>query len=147
MRKLIAIILPASFAISGLAHAQNRDSQMNMDFLIDMLRSASAAHAKVKDLQLEQNVAPESHPVRPGALNQRTAAMVGTGAGVGVAIGGMSGNQKGVLIGALAGGAGGLIIDQILKHRAAKQELLYNAPLPPEPHLELKERPAPPPRP
>jgi len=47
---------------------------------------------------------------------------MGIGAGVGVALGEMSHSQKGAIIGAAAGTAGGLIVDQILRHQAAKAQ-------------------------
>jgi len=90
-----------------------------------MLRSATTFHELVRNLNLNRNFGPDVHQVGPDGLPQhsveRTAQTIGAGAGVGAAIGGMTKGQNGVLIGALIGGAGGLIVDQILKHKEDTQ--------------------------
>jgi hypothetical protein len=42
----------------------------------------------------------------------------------------MSHSQNGVLIGALVGGAGGLIVDEIVKHREALKQKAIDGPAP-----------------
>ena len=92
------------------------NSQLNLAFLADVLRSAAASHAAIQNMNLDKTFIPNDSAA--GAA--RTAAIMGAGAGVGAAIGEMSHTQKGLLIGAIAGTAGALIIDQILQHQAAK---------------------------
>ena len=53
---------------------------------------------------------------------------IGAGAGVGAAIGGMTKNPNGALIGALVGSAGGLVVDEILKHREQTKSQQLAAP-------------------
>lgn len=53
---------------------------------------------------------------------QRTAEVIGAGAGAGAAIGEMTHSTNGVLIGAIIGSAGGLIVDQIMRHREEMRE-------------------------
>ena len=54
----------------------------------------------------------------------------------------MTKNQNGVLIGALIGGAGGMIIDQILKHKEEAQQNKAASPSPVVPETkQLRERP------
>ena len=57
----------------------------------------------------------------------RTAAFIGAGAGTGAAIGGMTHSTNGVFIGAIIGSAGGLIVDQVMRHREeAREKATYN---------------------
>jgi YmgG-like glycine-zipper protein len=70
---------------------------------------------------------------------ERTAITVGAGAGVGVAIGSMTRNQNGALIGALIGSAGGLVLDEILKHREQAHPQAIAPPNPKDPPV-LKRR-------
>jgi hypothetical protein len=97
-----------------------------------MLRSATTFHDLVRDLN--KNLGPDDHRPGPDGIPQhsieRTATTIGAGAGVGAAIGGMTRNQNGVLIGAMIGGAGGLILDQILKHREETHPKPIDAPVP-----------------
>jgi hypothetical protein len=113
------------------------NQDINLQFLAEVLRSATAFHDVVRSLQLEKRFGPQSQapadpsdPDRQRRDLERTAEIMGAGAGAGVAIGGMTHSEKGLLIGALAGTAGGLLIDQILRHREAKQ-----AANPPPPEL------------
>ncbi len=96
-------------------------NQLTPQVLADMLRSATSFHDLVQNLNLNKSLGPDVHTIGPNGLPQhsveRTAATIGAGAGVGAAIGEMSHNPNGVLIGAFVGGAGGLIVDEILKHR------------------------------
>jgi hypothetical protein len=86
-----------------------------------MLRSATTFHELVENMNLSKSFGPDQHIQGPdGKFRhplERTAQTIGAGAGAGAAIGAMTHSQNGVLIGALVGSAGGLIIDQILKHR------------------------------
>ena len=119
------------------APATTPDSAVMPDLsgLQDMLRSAETFHSAVRDMHLEnkfqesqaasaaQNNAaadPNSPAARKKASTQRTMAMVGAGAGIGVALASMTGDKKAVMYGAIAGGVGGLIIDQIMRQRANK---------------------------
>ena len=74
------------------------------------------------------------HPI------ERTAQTIGAGAGAGAAVGAMTHSQNGVLIGALIGGAGGLLIDEILKHREETAERA-NRDATPEPAPESAQCP------
>src|ERR1019366_5137590 len=103
--------------------------QLNTEFLNDMMRSAAMFNGMVQNLNLnralhESGVAPDSTDPN-GRQIKHTAAVLGAGAGVGLAVGGMTGNQKSAMIGAAVGGASALIIDQILQHQA--KERLVNA--------------------
>ena len=119
MKKLIITL----FCMSALALAQPPapvpTNQLTPQVLGEMLRSATSFHELVGNLN--KSFGPDVHTVGPNGVSQhsiqRTAATIGAGAGVGAAIGGMSRSQNGVLIGALVGSAGGLILDEILKHR------------------------------
>lgn len=134
---------------SGLAIAQSPapppSNQLTPQVLGEMLRSATTFHDLVRNLNLNDKLGPDIHSVGPdGALHhsvQRTAATVGAGAGIGVAIGGLSHKQNGALIGALIGSAGGLIVDEILKHREQSHPKPVYVPPPPDQQApELKQR-------
>ena len=98
--------------------------QLTPQVLGEMLRSATTFHELVQNLN--KSLGPDQHIQGPdGRFHHplvRTAETIGVGAGAGAAIGEMTHSQNGVLIGALVGGAGGLIIDQILKHREEVRE-------------------------
>ncbi|MEQ1887060.1 MAG: hypothetical protein ABL967_18500 [Bryobacteraceae bacterium] len=117
---------------------------INVQFLGEMLRSATNMHDVVRNMQLEQSFAGRDQdpylppPERHRRELARTAAIMGAGAGAGVAIGAMTHSEKGLLIGALVGTAGGLVIDQILRHKAEKTQAVNGPPLPPA--HELRER-------
>ena len=106
--------------------ADQRADQMSPQTLADMLRSATTFHEMVRGLNLNRALGPDLHAIgTDGRFHhsvQRTAETVGAGAGVGAAVGAMSRKENGVLIGALVGGFGGLIIDQIMKHREEARE-------------------------
>jgi len=124
--------------LSALALAQPPapppSSQLTTQVLADMLRSATSFHDLVQSLNVNKSLGPDIHTIGPNGLPQhsmeRTAATIGAGAGVGVAIGEMSHKPNGVLIGAFIGGAGGLIIDEIVKHREQTQLKPVPAPVP-----------------
>jgi hypothetical protein len=126
------------FSLSGFIMAQAPapapSNQLSPQVLGEMLRSATTFHQLVENLNLKKNFGADDHVVGPDGTSQhsitRTAETIGAGAGVGAAIGGMTKNQNGVLIGALVGGAGGLIIDQILKHKEEAQQNKAVAPAP-----------------
>lgn len=116
---------PAVICFSSLAMAQQPapapSNQLTPQVLADMLRSATSFHDLVQNLNLNKSLGADVHTVGPNGLPQhsveRTAATIGAGAGVGAAIGEMTHNPNGVLIGAFIGGAGGLVVDEIVKHR------------------------------
>ena len=125
--------------VSALATAQQSPSpapaqsnQITPQVLGEMLRSATTFHELVRDLN--KNLGPDVHTGGPDGVPQhsiaRTAATMGAGAGVGAAIGGFTRNQNGVLIGALIGGVGGLILDEILKHREETHPKPVYSPVP-----------------
>jgi hypothetical protein len=108
-------------------------SQLTPQMLGEMLRSATTFHELVRNLNLSKSLGPDQDVPGPdGQLHHpiaRTAATIGAGAGAGAAIGEMTHNPNGVLIGALIGGAGGLIVDQILKHQEElRQRAVANPP-------------------
>jgi hypothetical protein len=120
--------LPAIFSsvcLSGLAMAQSsappaaQSNQITPKVLGEMLQSASTFHDLVQNLN--KSLGPDVHTTGPDGSSQhsmeRTVVTVGAGAGVGVAIGGMTRNPNGPLIGALIGSVGGLVLDEVLKHR------------------------------
>ncbi len=115
----IALLCSASWVVAqspAPAQAQTPNNpQLNLQFLADVLRSATALHAAVQSMNLDKTFSQDA-----ATSAGRTAAIMGAGAGVGAAIGEMSHSQKGLMIGAIAGSAGALIIDQILQHNAAK---------------------------
>ena len=82
-------------------------------------------------MNLNESFGPDQHVAGPdGKLHHpmtRTMQAVGAGAGAGAAVGAMTRGQNGVLIGVLVGSAGGLIIDQILRHREKQKENTYFA--------------------
>jgi len=99
--------------------------QLNTEFLNDLMRSAAMFNGMVQNLNLnrtlhESGVAPDSTDAN-GRPIKHTAAVLGAGAGIGLAVGGMTGNQKNAMIGAAVGGASALIIDQILQHQAKER--------------------------
>ena len=127
MTKILALAAVSFLSLGGLAVAQQQQAQpapsnqLTPQVLAEMLRSASTFHELVANLNLNKNFGPDVHVAGPNGMPEhsiaRTAQTIGAGAGVGAAIGGMTKGQNGVLIGALIGGAGGLIVDQILKHK------------------------------
>ena len=124
MKHFLRVIF-SSVCLSGLAVAQSsappaaQSNQITPKVLAEMLQSASNFHDMVQNLN--KSLGPDVHTTGPDGSSQhsleRTAVTVGAGAGVGVAIGGMTRNPNGALIGALIGSAGGLALDEILKHR------------------------------
>jgi hypothetical protein len=120
-----AILVSISFSVVGFAQSpapaappQAPSNQITPQILAEMLRSATTFHDLVQGLN--KSLGAEVHKTSPDGIPQhsmeRTATTIGAGAGVGAALGGMSKNPNGVVIGAMIGGAGGLILDQILKH-------------------------------
>ncbi|MBZ5674508.1 MAG: hypothetical protein LAP61_09705 [Acidobacteriia bacterium] len=110
--------------------------------MAEMLQSATNFHDLAQNLS--KSLGPDVHTIGPNGSSQhsveRTAITVGAGAGVGVAIGSMTRNQNGALIGALIGGAGGLVLDEILKHREQTHSQAIDSPSPKNPPV-LKQRP------
>jgi hypothetical protein len=139
--------LSATFVLvcaSGLAMAQSPagppSNQLTPQVLGELLRSATTFHELLRNLNLNGKLGPDVHAIGPDGVShhsiQRTAATVGAGAGIGVALGSLSHNPNRALIGALIGSAGGLIVDEILKHREQSHpKLVYEGPPP-----ELKQR-------
>jgi hypothetical protein len=116
------------------APAPAPSNQITPQVLGEMLRSATTFNELVRNLNLSKSLGPDVHAVGPDGLPrhsvERTAETIGAGAGVGAAIGSMTHSQNGVLIGALVGGAGGLILDEILKHREESHPRPVDAPAP-----------------
>ena len=128
---LVPLLAFGIVLLTGTAQAQQPappaglpNQDINVQFLGEMLRSANSFHDLVKGMQLQQTFGGrDADQSLPPAERQRrelarTAAIMGAGAGAGVAFGSMAHSEKGLLIGALVGTAGGLVIDQILRHRA-----------------------------
>ena len=133
MYKITFGIATTLLCMSGLAMAEPQTTpanpqvniQLNTEFLNDLMRSAAMFNGMVQNLNLnrtihESGVAPESTDPN-GRPIKHTAAVLGAGAGIGLAVGGMTGNQKNAMIGAAIGGASALIIDQILQHQAKER--------------------------
>jgi hypothetical protein len=150
------VLAPAGFlllTLSGFALAQAPPpppaSQLTPQVLGEMLRTATTFHELVRSMNLNRSLGPDQDYVGPdGQLHHsvaRTAATIGAGAGAGAAIGEMSHSPNGVLIGALVGSAGGLIVDQVLKHReeVRQRDFASAPPAPPDSRdgwHRLKER-------
>jgi hypothetical protein len=133
MYKITFGIATTLLCMSGLAMAEPQTTpanpqvniQLNTEFLNDLMRSAAMFNGMVQNLNLnrtihESGVAPESTDPN-GRPIKHTAAVLGAGAGIGLAVGGMTGSQKNAMIGAAVGGASALIIDQILQHQAKER--------------------------
>lgn len=107
-----------------------------------MLRTAMTFHELVMRLNLRESLGPDQHVLGPDGRHhhplQRTAAAIGAGAGAGAAIGGMTQSKNGVIIGAIIGSAGGLIVDQVLRHREETREKAAYNPAP-ETYPEQRE--------
>jgi hypothetical protein len=144
MKHFLPVIF-SSLCLSGLAVAQSStppaSSQVTPKLLVEMLQSASNFHDLVQNLN--KSLGPDVHATGPDGSSQhsldRTVVTVGAGAGVGVAIGSMTRNQNGALIGALIGSAGGLVLDEILKHREQAHPEAADSPSTRNP--VLKQRP------
>src|SRR6185503_17735724 len=123
--KHFLLVLFSSVCLSGLAVGQSstppaaQSNQVTPKVLAEMLQSATNFHDLAQNLS--KSLGPDVHTIAADGSSrhsmERTAITVGAGAGVGVAIGSMTRNQNGALIGALIGSAGGLVLDEILKHR------------------------------
>jgi hypothetical protein len=95
----------------------------NLQFLDQVLRTATEVQSLVKSMNLGKAIAAQSSypPGDPRSL-QRAAEFIGVGAGVGMALGEMAHSQRGAISGAAIGGAAGVIVDQILRRQAAKMQ-------------------------
>ena len=139
MRHFLPVIF-SSVCLSGLAVAQSsapaapQPNQVTPKLLVEMLQSASNFHDLVQNLN--KSLGPDGSSQHS---LERTAVTVGAGAGVGVAIGGMTRSQNGALIGALIGSAGGLALDEILKHREQAHAQTIDPQNPKDPPV-LKQR-------
>ncbi len=133
MYKITTGITTALLCMTGLAVAAPQTTpanppvniQLNTEFLNDLMRSAAMFNGMVQNLNLnktlhESGVSPDSTDAN-GRPVKHTAAVLGAGAGIGLAVGGMTGNQKNAMIGAAVGGASALIIDQIMQHQAKER--------------------------
>jgi len=131
MKPLFVLVCLLSFSSLSNAQAPAQTTTLSTKTLADMLRSASSFHDLVQNLN--RSLGPDVHVVGPNGTIQhspeRTAVIIGAGAGVGAAIGEMSRSSNGVMVGAIVGGAGGLVLDQILKHR---EQVRVTVPPPPE---------------
>jgi hypothetical protein len=117
----LVLFLSGGFALAQSPAQTPSSGQLTPQVLGEMLRSATTFHELVRNLNLDKSLGADQHIMGPDGQPQhpvgRTAATIGAGAGAGAAIGEMTHKQNGVLVGALVGGMGGLIIDQIVKHR------------------------------
>jgi len=133
MYKTTIVLVTTLLCMTGLALAEPQTTpanpqvnvQLNTEFLNDLMRSAAMFNGMVQNLNLnktlhESGVAPDSTDAN-GRPIKHAAAVLGAGAGIGLAVGGMTGNQKNAMIGAAVGGASALIIDQILQHQAKER--------------------------
>ena len=133
MYKIMFGIATTFLCMTGLALAEPQTTpanpqvniQLNTEFLNDLMRSAAMFNGMVQNMNLnrtlhESGVAADSTDAN-GRPIKHTAAVLGAGAGIGLAVGGMTGNQKNAMIGAAVGGASALIIDQILQHQARER--------------------------
>ena len=155
MRTMLAFGLLLALSLSAFAaqpqtsapssdrrHAQELTPQV----LGEMLRTATTFHELVTKLNVTKSLGPDEHVLGPDGQYhhplQRTAAVIGAGAGAGAAIGGMTRSPNGVFIGAIIGSAGGLIVDQILRHREEMREKATYNPAPETPPYprELQHR-------
>ena len=155
MRTTLAFVVFLSLSLSAFA-AQPQASALSSDrpqtqeltpqVLGEMLRTATTFHELVTKLNVTKSLGPDEHVLGPDGRYhhplQRTAAVIGAGAGAGAAIGGMTRSANGVLIGAIVGSAGGLILDQIMRHREEMREKTTYNPAPETPPYprELQHR-------
>ena len=130
---LKALVIATFGAALGFAQNAPVNQQVTPQVLAEMLRTAITFHQLVESLNLNRSLGPDVHQVgTDGQVHhsiERTAATIGAGAGVGAAIGGMTKAQNGALMGAIIGSAGGLIIDQIVKHKEETREKAAAAPV------------------
>ena len=154
MRRTLAFVVFFSVPLSTFAAQPQspapqadhpRAQELTPQVLGEMLRSATTFHELVTKMNLNKSLGPDQHVLGPDGQYhhplQRTAEVVGAGAGTGAAIGGMTHSTNGVLIGAIIGSAGGLIVDQIMRHREEMREnaTYESAPSSPDPR-ELQHR-------
>ena len=92
----------------------------NLQFLDQVLKTATAVQSLVKSMDLKKAISAQSYPPGDPRSLQRAAEFIGLGAGVGMALGEMGHNQKSAIAAAAVGGAAGAIVDQILRRQAAK---------------------------
>ena len=140
----------SAFAAQPQASAPSSDrpqaQELTPQVLGEMLRTATTFHELVTKLDPSKSLGPDQHVLGPDGQYhhpvQRTAAYIGAGAGAGAAIGGMTRSTNGVFIGAIIGSAGGLIVDQIMRHREeTREKAAYNpAPETPPYPRELQRR-------
>jgi hypothetical protein len=153
MQKIMTSAALALLSFGGLALAQSPapaqqpgslTSQLTPQMLGQMLNSAANFHELVRNLNLGKALGPDQDVVgADGQLHHsltRTAATIGAGAGAGMAVGEMTHNPNGMLIGALIGGAGGLIVDQVLKHQEEARQKAVASPAPDPSWHTFKER-------
>ena len=153
MRTTLAFVVFLSLSLSAIA-AQPQTSAPSSDrpqaqeltpqVLGEMLRTAATFHELVTKLDLSKSLGPDQRVLGPDGQYhhplQRTAAVIGAAAGAGAAIGGITNRTNGVFIGAIIGSAGGLIVDQIMRHREEMREkATYNPETSPYPR-ELQHR-------
>jgi hypothetical protein len=152
MRTMLAFVVFLSLSLSAFAaQAQApappadhpRGQELTPQVLGEMLRTATTFHELVTKMNLSKSLGPDQHVLgADGQYHhpmQRTAEAIGAGAGAGAAIGGMTHSQNGVLIGAIIGSAGGLIIDQIIRHREEMREKATTYDPVPEPSPEPRQ--------
>ncbi|MFB3777560.1 MAG: hypothetical protein ACE141_08105 [Bryobacteraceae bacterium] len=154
MRRMLTVGIFLALSLSAFA-AQSQPSapppdppqaqELTPQVLGDLLRTATSFHELVTKLNLKNTFGPDQHVLGPDGRYHhsvsRTAAYIGAGAGAGAAIGGMARGANGVFIGAIVGSAGGLILDQVMRHREEARERAIHAQAPdvsPEPRELLR---------
>ncbi len=119
----MTVVILLTAASPGWSQAQPTapgTPQLNLQVLAEALRAAATFHDLVKNLDVEKNLKLGDASAGSAQTLDRTAAILGAGAGAGAAIGELKGGQKAVLIGVAAGAAGALVLDQVLRHKEAK---------------------------
>ncbi|HEY6341646.1 MAG TPA: hypothetical protein VIY49_09155 [Bryobacteraceae bacterium] len=114
---------PAAPAAQPTPPAAQPAADPNLQFLDQVLRTATAVQSLVKSMNLDKAISAQtSYPPGDPRSLQRAAEFIGVGAGVGMALGEMAHSQRGAITGAAIGGAAGVIVDQILRRQAAKMQ-------------------------
>ena len=135
MRTTLAFAVFLTLSLSAFAAQPPSDrpqaQELTPQMLGEMLRTATTFHELVTRLDPSKSLGPDQHVLgTDGRYHhplQRTAMAIGAGAGAGAAIGGMTRGANGVFIGAIIGSAGGLIADQIMRHREeTREKAIYN---------------------
>ena|ERR1051326_10064 len=124
-----------ALSLSALVQAQPpapSATQLTPQVLGEMLRTATTFHDLVAKMNLTESIPPDQPVLGPDGRYhhsvQHTAGLIGAGAGAGAAVGEMTHKTNGVIIGAIVGSAGGLIIDEVMRHREERRGKAASAP-------------------